>query len=54
MHLVDGRARLRLAVPASAAVIIGRKLADNPAKADKPFTGWQVKRLGNDEKRDCL
>ena len=34
MRLVDGRARLRLAVPASAAVITARKLADNLAKAD--------------------
>jgi len=37
MRLVDGRARLHLAVPASAAVITARKLADNLAKADRQF-----------------
>ena len=34
MRLVDGHVRLHLVVPASAAVITARNLADNLAKAD--------------------
>ena len=52
IHPVDVLARLLLVVPASAAVITGRKLADKLAKADSRLgdTGRQFKSLSN---RQC-